>query len=73
MKVGGLVVVLVHEDVLTCNSGGGLVESALISMKSMADRFFSTTGLLAFSGTGAKGYKTSKEKILRACQRSHLQ
>lgn len=75
MKVGGIVCVLLHEDILTCNSsaGGRLVESTVAGMKTMAENFLSQTGLLAFSGMGAKGYKTSKEKILKACSRNHLQ
>lgn len=75
MKVGSLVLVLLHEDILACNSraGGTLVESTVISMKSMAERFFCQTGLIAVSGMGTKGCKEAKEKILKASSRSHFQ
>ena len=73
IKLGSLVALLLHEDILTCNSTTGqLTMSAVEQMRSLANFFFGQVGLFSLAGAGIKELSIAKEKLDAACTRSHL-
>ena len=64
---------LLHEDVLTCNSATGqLAASTVEQMLSLANFFFEKLGLFSLAGAGIKDLHRVKEKLDGACSKSHL-
>lgn len=73
LKLGSLVALLLHEDVLTCNSTTGqLATSTVEQMLSLANVFFGQLGLFSLAGAGIRDLQRVKEKLDSACTRSHL-
>ena len=73
LKLGSLVALLLHEDIMVCNSTTGqLSKSTILQMRSLAEVFFSQLGLFSFAGAGAKDLSITKEKLNAACSKSHL-
>lgn len=73
LKLGSLAALLLHEDVLTCNTTTGqLAASTIEQMRSLADIFFGQLGLFSLSGAGKKDLTLAKEKLDAACSKSHL-
>ena len=73
VKLGSLAAVLLHEDVLACNSTTGqLATSTIEQMRSLADYFFGQLGLFSLAGAGIKDISAAKEKLDKACSKSHL-
>ena len=71
VKLGSLAAVLLHEDVLACNSTTGqLATSTIEQMRSLADYFFGQ--LFSLAGAGIKDLSAAKEKLDKACSKSHL-
>ncbi|XP_045024451.1 autophagy-related protein 2 homolog A isoform X1 [Daphnia magna] len=73
VKLGSLVVLLIHEDIFACNSTTGqLAASSVDQMRSLANFFFDQIGLLHLVGAGIKDLSVTKEKLNTACSKSHL-
>ena len=73
-KLGSLAFLLIHEDIMVCNSTTGqLSKSTILQMRKLAESFFSQLGLFSFAGAGAKDLSVTKEKLNSACSKSHLQ
>ncbi len=73
IKLGSLASLLLHEDLLTCNSATGqLAASTIEQMRSIANYFFGQLGLFSLAGAGTKDLSAAKEKLDAACSKSHL-
>lgn len=73
VKMGSLAALVLHEDILTCNSATGqLAGSTVDQMRSLAGVFFGQLGLFSLAGAGIKDLSLAKEKLDAACSKSHL-
>ncbi|CAG2056493.1 unnamed protein product [Timema podura] len=75
VRLSSVVLVLLHEDILTLcveTDGSSLARSSVQQMKSVAQHFFSEIGLFAVSGYDNKDFIEGKKIFERACQLNHI-
>nr|CAD7433698.1 unnamed protein product [Timema monikensis] len=75
VRLSSVVLVLLHEDILTLcveSDGSSLARSSVQQMKSVAQHFFSEIGLFAVSGYDNKDFIEGKKVFERACQLNHI-
>lgn len=73
LKLGSIAAVLLHEDLLSCNSSTGqLTVTSIQLMKSLSEVFFKEIGIFSLLGVGAKDIDVAEGKLDKACSKSHL-
>ncbi|XP_058807955.1 autophagy-related protein 2 homolog B isoform X2 [Phymastichus coffea] len=73
LEISSLVIVLLHEDILTSGiEGYGLTKVSVTAMRTMVEDFFKNLGIIAANGFSNKNFEMASEIVIKSCQLSHL-